>query len=164
MDFKNVLKDIRERQGLSQSELAVKLGVAQSTVAMWESGQRVPSYKRVAAILAAFGRSIDSMLLQPPTPPLPDHLVDFISEDDCMRSVGIVKGSVVSVSPSSEPNSGDIVCLSIDGAVTFRRLNFVTRELAVLTADASTPVMALDRDVFLNVLEGVVVSATVHFL
>lgn len=43
--FQVVLKDLREDIGLSQRELAIKLGIAQSTVGMWESGKREPDYK-----------------------------------------------------------------------------------------------------------------------
>jgi len=41
---------LRERQGLSQAELAAALGVAVSTVSSWERGARVPSLPVLAAL------------------------------------------------------------------------------------------------------------------
>ena len=39
------LKEFREREGLTQIELAKKLGVAQSKISAWESGVRkIPPY------------------------------------------------------------------------------------------------------------------------
>lgn len=36
------IKALRERTGVTQSELAEKLHVGQSTVAMWENGENMP--------------------------------------------------------------------------------------------------------------------------
>ncbi len=54
MDFADNLKRIREAKKLSQQELADKLGVAQSTVGMWESNKRTPKLEelnRMARVL-----------------------------------------------------------------------------------------------------------------
>ena len=40
--FSNILKNLRMDKGLTQGELAKELNVAQSTIAMWERGERVP--------------------------------------------------------------------------------------------------------------------------
>lgn len=37
------VREIREELGLSQYELADKLGVTQAAVSLWESGRRLPS-------------------------------------------------------------------------------------------------------------------------
>ena len=60
--FQVVLKDLREDEKLSQRELAVKLGVAQSTIGMWESGKREPDYKTLNK-LAEFFNVPSSLLL-----------------------------------------------------------------------------------------------------
>ena len=49
------LKELREKAGFSQRELAEKLGVQASTVCQWESGKREPNMalvKRIASILS----------------------------------------------------------------------------------------------------------------
>lgn len=42
-----VIKENRIKVGLTQRELADKLGVAQSTIGMYEQGYRYPSHKQV---------------------------------------------------------------------------------------------------------------------
>lgn len=42
---KNVLS-LRTMQGLTQEELALKIGVARQTVAKWESGEAIPDLKK----------------------------------------------------------------------------------------------------------------------
>lgn len=54
MGFAESLKKIRQERKLSQQELAKKLGLAQSTIGMWESGRRTPKIaelNRMAKIL-----------------------------------------------------------------------------------------------------------------
>jgi len=41
-DFASMLKYLREREGLSQRELAAKVGLSASTIGMYESGKRRP--------------------------------------------------------------------------------------------------------------------------
>ena len=41
-DFASMLKYLREREGLSQRELASKVGLSASTIGMYESGKRHP--------------------------------------------------------------------------------------------------------------------------
>lgn len=43
MSFSDNLKNLRERAGLTQAELAELIGVAQATVAQYELGLRVPT-------------------------------------------------------------------------------------------------------------------------
>lgn len=40
--MKETLKALRERVGLSQTEVAKALGVQQTTVSMWETGDNMP--------------------------------------------------------------------------------------------------------------------------
>ena len=43
VDFKNIILALRNERGFSQEQLAKVLHVSKSTVAMWETGQRLPS-------------------------------------------------------------------------------------------------------------------------
>jgi transcriptional regulator with XRE-family HTH domain len=51
------LRRAREDSGLSGRQLAIKLGVAHTTVGRWESGERGPRPTDVATVLAALGAS-----------------------------------------------------------------------------------------------------------
>lgn len=55
------LKELREKKKLSQYKVAEILGVAQSTVAMWESGTNIPTADKLPRIAEVLGCSIDEL-------------------------------------------------------------------------------------------------------
>lgn len=59
---KNRIKQLRKENRLTQVELADKLGVSISTVAMWETGSRTPNFKILNDISKLFDRTIDYIL------------------------------------------------------------------------------------------------------
>ena len=60
--FQVRLKQLRENANYSQYSFANEIGVAQSTVGMWESGMREPNYKTTQKIADFFNVSIDYLL------------------------------------------------------------------------------------------------------
>lgn len=60
--FNENLKKARKSMGLTQKALSEKLGVALSTVAMWETGSRQPDYEMLNKIADFFGISFDDLL------------------------------------------------------------------------------------------------------
>ena len=50
MEFKDKVKSIRQSLLMSQEDFAKALGVAFSTVNLWENGKTSPSYKGLRAI------------------------------------------------------------------------------------------------------------------
>lgn len=65
MSFAENLKRIRESKNLSQQELARKLGVAQSTVGMWESDKRTPKLAELNRMARVLNITIARLLGQP---------------------------------------------------------------------------------------------------
>ncbi|MEI6863607.1 MAG: response regulator [Candidatus Omnitrophota bacterium] len=65
MSFAENLKRIRESKNLSQQELAEKLGVAQSTVGMWESNKRTPKLAELNRMARVLNMTIARLLGQP---------------------------------------------------------------------------------------------------
>mgnify|MGYP000252532249 CR=1 FL=1 len=51
MSFSELLKQCRKQKGISQAELASKLGVTQQAVGKWESGKSSPDPARWPASL-----------------------------------------------------------------------------------------------------------------
>ena len=60
-DFKDMLKYFREREGLSQKELAEKLGVSASTISMYEVGSRQPNFEMEEAIADYFNVDLNTL-------------------------------------------------------------------------------------------------------
>lgn len=52
--FNNILKSLRIREGLTQDDLAKKLGVSRSTISMYERGEREPELEVLEAIADFF--------------------------------------------------------------------------------------------------------------
>lgn len=59
------LKAIREKAGLSQKNLAVKLGVDENSVWRWEAGRAYPSVDLGKQIAELLGVSVDELLYGP---------------------------------------------------------------------------------------------------
>lgn len=55
------IKELREAKGLLQRELAKQLGIEQSTLSGWESGNRSPSAAMLEKLADIFGCSIDNL-------------------------------------------------------------------------------------------------------
>ena len=61
-EFSKVFKNLRKDNNLTQSELAKKLGVATSTVGMYERAQREPDFETLEKIAAFFGVNMNTLL------------------------------------------------------------------------------------------------------
>lgn len=55
------LRNIRQANGLTQTELAEQMGVTQSLVAMWERGAVLPSAEKLPRLADLLGCSIDAL-------------------------------------------------------------------------------------------------------
>ena len=56
------IKEVREKAGLTQQDLANELGVGQSTVAMWETQKSLPRTDKLPALAKILGCTIDELL------------------------------------------------------------------------------------------------------
>jgi transcriptional regulator with XRE-family HTH domain len=61
-NFNDNLKTARERKGLSQNEVAEKIGVAKSTYSLYESGNREPNVQTIKKISDVLSVSADTLL------------------------------------------------------------------------------------------------------
>ena len=57
------IKALREKNNLTQTQFAERIGVAKSTVAAYECNSRQPSYEVLVRIAYVFGMHIDSLLM-----------------------------------------------------------------------------------------------------
>lgn len=56
------IRQLRERAGLRQYELAAKMGVKQSSVQKWEVGTSYPTYPHLLALADLLGVTVDELL------------------------------------------------------------------------------------------------------
>ena len=61
MDFGNKIMKLRKQLGLSQEELAEKLGVARQTISKWELGETAPDLKQSKELSKVFNVSLDEL-------------------------------------------------------------------------------------------------------
>ncbi|MBQ8248611.1 MAG: helix-turn-helix transcriptional regulator [Clostridia bacterium] len=57
-----LIKDKRLSLGLTQEELAQKVGVQRTTVTMWENGEAYPRADKLVKLSKLFGCSIDELM------------------------------------------------------------------------------------------------------
>lgn len=58
----NRIKDLRVKKGLTQSELAEMLNIAQNTLSYWEAGKTEPNGEALIKLADFFGTTIDNLL------------------------------------------------------------------------------------------------------
>jgi transcriptional regulator with XRE-family HTH domain len=71
MSFGTVLKKVRKGRGVTQLQLAEKLGVTQATVARYEKGIMTPEVKRVSQMAKVLGVSVQELFEEKEVRPLP---------------------------------------------------------------------------------------------
>lgn len=62
LDFGKVLRGLREKSGMSQKQLAVRVGVSPESISMYELHERMPKQENLAKIAAVFKVSTDYLL------------------------------------------------------------------------------------------------------
>lgn len=62
MDIGDRIQGLRKSRGLSQEELAEKMGVSRQAVSKWESGQNAPDLEKVVLLSECFEVSTDYLL------------------------------------------------------------------------------------------------------
>ena len=61
MEIGKKIMDLRKKQGLSQEELAEKVGVARQTISKWELGETSPDLKQSKELSKIFNVSLDEL-------------------------------------------------------------------------------------------------------
>ena len=71
MDIGTNIKKVRERRGMTQGDVGEAMGVEQTTIARWESGQRKPSTEKLVQLAGVLGVEVAELmeLAPPPAPP-----------------------------------------------------------------------------------------------
>lgn len=89
MTFAENLKMLRKQAGMSQEQLAEKIGVSRQAVTKWETGAGIPDIENIMAISTLFDISIDDLLSnESGSKKLPetDYLYESVTEYDIDES------------------------------------------------------------------------------
>lgn len=62
MNFSDRLKEIRKNAGLSQEQLAEKIGVSRQAVTKWETGKGLPDIENIVIIAEIFKTTLDELI------------------------------------------------------------------------------------------------------
>lgn len=62
MNFSEKLKEIRKNEGLSQEQLAEKIGVSRQAITKWETGKGLPDVENMMIIAEIFKTTLDELL------------------------------------------------------------------------------------------------------
>ena len=69
------LKELRKTKGISLKELGAIVGVAESTMSLYENGKRQPDYETLLKLAEYFGVTVDYLLRGGEEENLPEELV-----------------------------------------------------------------------------------------
>ena len=87
------IKNLRERKGLTQKELATNLNISASAIGMYEQGRRIPDVETLQQFSNFFQVSIDELLGENPA--------RFIKHDDehkiLIKKNGLQVGALVPI-------------------------------------------------------------------
>lgn len=83
MIFADKLIELRKRFGLTQEELAEKMGVSRQSIAKWEGAQSIPELSKIIKLSELFGVSTDYLLKDEIT--IADSTEDDTGETICRR-------------------------------------------------------------------------------
>ena len=97
------MKELREAAGLSQAALAKMVGVTRNAISQWESGETVPSSRRLAKLSKALGVSVDSI---------------FTHDDSLVKEKIIIAAERLISRLGFRGTTAEIVCVSANIAPT----------------------------------------------
>ena len=79
-DFPNIFRKIREQSGLTQQQMADKLGGSRRAIGMYENGEREPNFETLELIADTFNVDMNYLLgKKPTTEVIPDR---YYLDDD----------------------------------------------------------------------------------
>lgn len=97
MKLGNNIRVLRQREGLTQEQVASRLGVSYQAVSKWETGANTPDISLLPALAALFDVSIDTLFSLDALPPQREMLP--WEDDDVIRIIQMQGKKVLAVTP-----------------------------------------------------------------
>ena len=104
MNFSERLKEIRKKEGISQEQLAERIGVTRQAITKWETGKGLPDVENMVIIAEIFKTTIDELLMDSVTKKTSETFVytsETIYDIDCEKHFDVNIGSAAALMLSS---------------------------------------------------------------
>ncbi len=104
MNFSEKLKEIRKNEGLSQEQLAEKIGVSRQAITKWETGKGLPDVENMVIIAEIFKTTLDELLRDSVTgkeQKMPVYTSETIYDIDCEKHFDVNIGNAATIILSS---------------------------------------------------------------
>lgn len=104
MNFSDKLKEIRKNEGLSQEQLADKIGVSRQAITKWETGKGLPDVENMVIIAEIFKMTLDELLrgsAAKQEPEKPVFTSETVYDIDCEKHFDINIGNASAIILSS---------------------------------------------------------------
>lgn len=104
MDFSEKLKEIRKNEGLSQEQLAEKIGVSRQAITKWETGKGLPDIENMVIIAEIFKTTLDELLRDSAAKQekkTPVFVSETIYDIDCEKHFDVDVGNAAAITLSS---------------------------------------------------------------
>lgn len=104
MNFSEKLKEIRKKEGISQEQLAERIGVSRQAITKWETGKGLPDVENMVIIAEIFKTTLDELLMDTiakTAPKASEYTSETIYDIDCEKHFDINIGSAARVLLSS---------------------------------------------------------------
>ena len=105
MNFSEKLKEIRKNEGLSQEQLAGKIGVSRQAITKWETGKGLPDVENMVIIAEIFKTTLDDLLNDSNArqkQDTPVYTSETIYDIDCEKHFDVNIGAAATIILSSE--------------------------------------------------------------
>jgi len=114
--MKNRIRELRKKNDLTLKQLGRKVGVAESTMSLYENFKRQPDISTLARIADVFGVSIDYILLRSDDPRQYDSPA---TEEDIRLVAGMIAHQSKVLLKAADPSSDGGATLSVgaDGGI-----------------------------------------------
>ncbi len=104
MNFSDKLKEIRKKEGISQEQLAERIGVTRQAITKWETGKGLPDVENMVIIAEIFKTTIDELLMDSVKKTAPEtfaYTSETIYDIDCEKHFDVNIGSAAKIMLSS---------------------------------------------------------------
>ena len=96
MNFGERLKQIRANQGLSQEQLAEKIGVSRQAITKWETNRGLPDVENMIILAEIFKVTLDELILERMNTAEPQQEISYsetVYDIDCGKHFDICIGN-----------------------------------------------------------------------